>query len=118
VPTSPSEKAAGEGAGDLREQAALLTAEERNLGSDAKPRNTAVFQDELRNRQAPFAESSALSLSPTAGEAALLTTESLVLSNDDDGAPERMVVALTTVRMEVCGPWLDRETLDPLPVSA
>jgi N-acetylmuramoyl-L-alanine amidase len=52
VPTSSSEKAAGEGAGDLREQAALLTAEEPNLGADAKPRNTAVFQEELLNRQA------------------------------------------------------------------
>src|SRR5262245_43989383 len=51
-PPSPSEKAAGEGAGDLREQAALLTAEERNLGADAKPRNTAVFQNELLDRQA------------------------------------------------------------------
>ena len=44
---------------------------------------------------------SPLSLSPTAGERVLLTTDSLVLSNDDDGAPERMVVALTTVRIEV-----------------
>ena len=57
-------------------------------------------------------------MSPTEGEAGLLTTDSLVLSNDDEGVPERMVVALTTVRMEVCGSWLDRETLDPLPVSA
>src|SRR6476469_1955255 len=59
-----------------------------------------------------------LSLSPTEGEAGLLTTDSLVLSNDDEGVAERMVVALTTVRIEVCCPALAREVCGPLPVSA
>jgi hypothetical protein len=57
-------------------------------------------------------------LLPTAAERLLLTTDSLVLSNDDDVAPERMVVALMTVRIEVCGPSPARETPGPLPVSA
>ena len=51
VRTSPSEKAAGEGSGDLREQAAVPTAEERNLGADIKPRNT-VRQYDLVNQDA------------------------------------------------------------------
>jgi hypothetical protein len=50
------------------------------------PLNTAVFQDELLNvRPGPFV--GVVINAPTAGEAVLLTTESLVLSNDDDGAP-------------------------------
>src|SRR6476619_3717807 len=42
LPTSRSEKAAGRGSGDTREQAPLPTAEERNLGAGIKPRNTAL----------------------------------------------------------------------------
>ena len=48
LPTSRSEKAAGQGSGDTREQAPLPTAEERNLGAGIKPRNTAL-QHELGN---------------------------------------------------------------------
>jgi hypothetical protein len=42
LPTSRSEKAAGQGPDDLPEQAPLPTAEERNLGADMKPRNTVL----------------------------------------------------------------------------
>ena len=104
---SRSENAAGQGSDDPRDQVPLPSAEERNLGADIKPRNT-VRQYDLVNQDA--VERVALVIVADSGRAG--TTDDGLF-----GAFERRrwrcgteVVALTTLRIEVCGPSLVRET--------